>query len=292
LSWVKIDDRYPWHKKLAQAGPAMRAFAMALDITGKCHAAQHRTDGFLDDAILDDLYVVLPRRKGPAVRDVLVRVGRWERDEQRGGYWIHDYLAYNPSAEEQVAEREQTAERVRRHRGKKRGSNSVTQQKGNAVTRNAGNAGVTPTKRPPLDPPSPGPGEGGAGGEKPVPPLPPHGPRRAAPPSAPPASPSSAVASGDADSAGETRSPPDLSSENPGTGDQPPAAGDPNGQVLPAEAKAELDRQLGPGWRRGPRAKAEETRAEFEAKREEFLTQLRAFPSEEPSETESSSDAP
>jgi hypothetical protein len=128
--------------------------------------------------------------------------------------------------------------------------------------------------------PHPRPAEGGDGGN----PGEAAGRQRAAPPPAfsSPASPSSAVASGDADSAGETHPPPDLTSTNADPGDPP------NGQVpaLPAEARAELERLFGPSWRQGPQQQADETQADFEAKRERFHAELDAFFARNPSETE------
>lgn len=94
--WVKIDDGYPGHDKLLAAG----AEGMALDVAGMCWSAKRGTDGFVPDYAITVLY---PVKNPRGVASRLVQVGRWERDDVRQGWVIHDFLKYNPSAA-QVAE--------------------------------------------------------------------------------------------------------------------------------------------------------------------------------------------
>lgn len=94
MSWVKIDDRYAHHPKILAAGP----LAMALDIAGMCYAAAHETDGRIPTAALALLTPFLTPPKQRAAAAKLVEVGRWETIP--GGWQIHDFLAYNPSAAE------------------------------------------------------------------------------------------------------------------------------------------------------------------------------------------------
>jgi hypothetical protein len=102
MAWVKIDDGYARHTKLLAAG----AEAMALDVAGMCFVAERDTDGFIPDAYLSVVYPPLRNAKKWAER--LCVVDRWERDDDRGGYWVHDYLLFNPSS----SEREEQSKRA------------------------------------------------------------------------------------------------------------------------------------------------------------------------------------
>jgi hypothetical protein len=98
MSWVRLDDAYPRHPKILKAG----AEAFILDVSAICHSNCYGTDGFIADEILHSLSPLVHDPSSTAAR--LVVYGRWVRDEARGGYLIHDYLEYQPTAEE-VAER-------------------------------------------------------------------------------------------------------------------------------------------------------------------------------------------
>lgn len=105
MAWTKIDDGYRHHPKMLAAGLE----ALGLDVCAMTYASQHRTDGFIPDYAVAALY---PTPKSTKLVATLVKVGRWHRDDTRGGYWIHDYLAYNPSAEEAEAEAEARREKA------------------------------------------------------------------------------------------------------------------------------------------------------------------------------------
>jgi hypothetical protein len=122
LTWVKVDDDMPWHRKFRRTGD-LRALCLALDLTGMCHCAKYGTDGFVDDDDLPDVLDILPRsRRGPALA-LLVAVKRWELGEKDGrpGYWIRNYLRYNPSRTDQEAEKKRHAEATARWRARQRG---------------------------------------------------------------------------------------------------------------------------------------------------------------------------
>ncbi|MEO7173736.1 hypothetical protein [Flavobacterium sp.] len=99
VGWVKLDDQYRSHPKLVNVG----ADGLALDISGMCYCAAYLTDGFIPDAMVSTLFPV--RNLKSAVK-ALVNVGRWERDDTHCGYWIHDYLDYNPSHDKVTVDRE------------------------------------------------------------------------------------------------------------------------------------------------------------------------------------------
>jgi hypothetical protein len=96
VTWIKLDDGYAEHEKLLEAGP----HALALDIRGMCYCARRLTDGLVPSGAIPALMVDLD----PGALEALLRVGRWE--EAKGGYQIHDYLVYNPSKAEVLAERD------------------------------------------------------------------------------------------------------------------------------------------------------------------------------------------
>lgn len=122
MGWIQLDDGYAEHPKIVGLSDA----ALAMEIRALCYVGRRDTDGFVTDACLH----LLTRSASPAeVAAELVAVGRWARDDARGGYWIHDYLDYNPSSEQRRAKRAAAAERMRRLRSHDR-SQDVRANKG------------------------------------------------------------------------------------------------------------------------------------------------------------------
>lgn len=129
---------------------AVSVDACWLDICGMGYCAEYLTDGFISDAAIGDLDSRL-RRFRVYARE-LIECGRWERVE--GGYRIHDYLHYNPSAAEAAAEEQRRVES-----GRAGGERSVAvrrQRYGSAQPkREAHHEGLTsvlepqPSKQPP-----------------------------------------------------------------------------------------------------------------------------------------------
>jgi len=162
MPWVKIDDHFPQNPKIAKAGP----LAIAMQVAGLCYCNRELTDGFIPRAIARTLLDwEIERDDGEIwsfavssgggsdylscgwVIDLLVESEMW--DIVDGGYLIHDYLEFQPSREQVLAERNATAKRVsdwreRRKQDNKQGSNGVT----NAITNGSGNEPVTPTPVP------------------------------------------------------------------------------------------------------------------------------------------------
>lgn len=118
--WVKIDDRMPRHPKVAAVGP----LGFALDAAGICYVAEHLTDGFVPAGVVHGLFDmgevaaafgVTSDEMVDRIVGRLVAVGRWE-PQDGGGWWVHDYLEYNPSAAEVKERRDADAERKREMR--------------------------------------------------------------------------------------------------------------------------------------------------------------------------------
>jgi hypothetical protein len=104
---VRLDDQFADHPKVTTAGP----LCGWLYVCGLLYAARYLTDGFIPTAHVARL-AALPRPRQLAER--LVQGGLWEHAE--GGYRIHDYLVYNPTAAQVRRERDAAAERARRTR--------------------------------------------------------------------------------------------------------------------------------------------------------------------------------
>lgn len=136
MPWVKLDDQFLNNTKTRAAGVQGRA----LYIAGLLYCAQLLTDGRIP---AKDLPLVAASAEVPVRHaKVLVEFGLWERDPS--GYVVHDYLTYNPSAEQVRAERLAAAERMRRHRDRKNGVSD-------AVTNGVGSASPSPSLNVPKE---------------------------------------------------------------------------------------------------------------------------------------------
>lgn len=101
MAWVKLDDQFADHPKIIKAGP----LAGWLYICGLTYCGRYLTDGYIPRGQVRKLADV---DDATALADRLVAVGLWEEIED--GYVVHDYLEYNPTAEEVLATREARAE--------------------------------------------------------------------------------------------------------------------------------------------------------------------------------------
>lgn len=118
MAWVSIDDQFHDHPKAEQVGPLGRD----LYVAGLEYANRNLTDGFIPKATAGRLvsFYDIPGI-GVTVNpydivNLLLDAGLWIAVE--GGFEIHDYLDYQPSAEEVTRRREQKRERQQRWREK------------------------------------------------------------------------------------------------------------------------------------------------------------------------------
>lgn len=111
MAWARFDDRYWMHPKLLEAGLEARG----LDVAAICWSAGMSSDGFVPETALRQFGDSTRTRRRAIGR--LVAVGRWTHDEQKKGYWIHDFLDYNPSRAE--VEKRRQAERDRKALGRR-----------------------------------------------------------------------------------------------------------------------------------------------------------------------------
>lgn len=127
MPWVKLDDRFPSHRKIALLSD--RAFR--LHVSAICWCAENLTDGRISDR---ELALVTRVRGVKATAKQLEDAGLWDRTDD--GWQIHDYLDYNPSREQVLLERKKNAERQERFRRRKNGKPTPPS--------NGGSNGVTP----------------------------------------------------------------------------------------------------------------------------------------------------
>lgn len=103
MVWVKIDDQIAHHPKFIKAGPV----AAWLWVCGNAYCNKYLTDGFID---AEHLHAVSRVTNSKKWAERLVDVGLWDRVE--GGFQVHDFHDFNPSAEEVRSRR--TKDRLRK----------------------------------------------------------------------------------------------------------------------------------------------------------------------------------
>lgn len=99
MVWAKLDDRFHSNKKLAQLGARLLPGA-GLHSLAISWSASELTDGFIPTLQVHRL----AGKDTSSLERALVDVGLWE--EVANGYYIHDFLDYNPCREEVLAQRE------------------------------------------------------------------------------------------------------------------------------------------------------------------------------------------
>jgi hypothetical protein len=93
MPWVKLDDRFPAHRKIRKAWKADRG-AVGLWAMALAHVNEALQDGFVDPEWIEDQ---LPNaRERAAMTGTLVEAGLWEPFGD--GWMIHDFADYQPSS--------------------------------------------------------------------------------------------------------------------------------------------------------------------------------------------------
>jgi hypothetical protein len=122
MGWAKFDDQFTDHPKVVAAGPLAELLAMRAVI----HCARYETDGHVQSAQLPRLSLGISSPKKQVA--ALVRVGLWTDDPDGDGWWVHDFLDYHPSKEEQDLKRAEARNRMARNRAKKDPSSQGSSQ--------------------------------------------------------------------------------------------------------------------------------------------------------------------
>lgn len=116
MSWVRLDDGAPGHRKIVGLSDA----AFRLWIVGLTYCNQQANDGRFSAASARIMtgYLASPELGRSAIAE-LCAAGLWA--ETADGYEVHDYLEYQPSQEERVSANKAAAERMRKMRAAKHG---------------------------------------------------------------------------------------------------------------------------------------------------------------------------
>lgn len=145
MTWVRLDDDFGNHPKLREAGP----LGIAMQVVALCYCNKYLTDGFIPRSVIPSLLNL----EGLAMRcwegelvgggqnadwslivEDLIGAGLWH--EVDGGYQIHDYLEYQPSRAQVLAERAANAKRQAEWQAKKKASSN---RRHNATTNHTTN---------------------------------------------------------------------------------------------------------------------------------------------------------
>jgi len=133
MSWVKIDDGFVDHPKIAAVG----AIGAWLQLQALCYANRNLTDGFIPYGVAEsflgrgskrldgDQVWAVGETSGMAGRDLdeghwielMVAARLWE--PTAGGYRIHDYDQYQPSKSEVLAQRKRHAKNQQAYQQRK-----------------------------------------------------------------------------------------------------------------------------------------------------------------------------
>lgn len=164
MTWFKVDDSFSDHPKVKSIPRVERRGAVALWTLAGSYAARHTTDGFLFADDVEDL--------GCTKKDAraLVTARLWHQEGHtcercpavpKGKYLFHDWLDYQPSAEQVAAERKAAAERQKRARERAKSqreqgeSHTVTDGVTTPVSDAVSDAAVTPPVTVPPTRPDP-----------------------------------------------------------------------------------------------------------------------------------------
>lgn len=91
MAWIRLDDQIAHHPKFTKVSPS----ACWLYVAAIGFSQKYLTDGFLTFQSLSTLsHVRFPSK----LAQQLIRVGLWRRGKD--GYYIHDYLEFNESAQQ------------------------------------------------------------------------------------------------------------------------------------------------------------------------------------------------
>lgn len=131
MGWSRIDDGYMDHPKIMDAGP----WAELLDRRAMEHCAKYDTDGLVTKSGLRRISRDIPKVAARVL--ALVECGRWEVNEN-GGWWVHDFLKFNPSKAQRESIRE--SGRLRQKKWRDAVTNDVTNDE---VTKGRGGGSVS-----------------------------------------------------------------------------------------------------------------------------------------------------
>jgi len=124
MGWVRISDDFYDHPKFAEVGP----LGIAVWLAGLAHCNRNLSNGripyptaqrllhFEGIGVFTGNYSGEDAEVKHGIAELL-EAGLWTDDGK--AFWVHDYLDYQPSADEVKAKREANAARQAKHRDRK-----------------------------------------------------------------------------------------------------------------------------------------------------------------------------
>jgi hypothetical protein len=112
MSWARIDDSFPEHPKIQRISDK----AYRLHVNALCYCNRNLTDGVLSTAAVRAQKTAIRATKRHV--EELVDGALW--GPLTGGYEIHDFLEWNPSAAVVKRKRAEARERMEAHRSRER----------------------------------------------------------------------------------------------------------------------------------------------------------------------------
>jgi hypothetical protein len=137
MPWFKVDDTFYDHPKVKK----LSSHAVRLWLMSGSRSAHYLLDGWVDRTFVNTF------PNGSRSARALVAANLWYEGERDGepGWFFHDWADYQPMRADVERRRQQTRERVEKHRG-----NAVTNAACNAVSNAGCNAAPDPTRPDPL----------------------------------------------------------------------------------------------------------------------------------------------
>ena len=157
MSWIKLDDQWMDHPKIIRAGRDARDMWLA-SITW---CAKHLTDGVFPENLLPALAISagVDIANVKQIARVLLGVCLWDACEN--GYKVHDYLDYNPTKEQALANKEARkiagsaggrASAVAKRQANAKQNSSKIQANGQAKFKQKSTPSPSPSPSPSFDP--------------------------------------------------------------------------------------------------------------------------------------------
>jgi hypothetical protein len=143
MTWLRIDDKFPRHRKVAP----LSDLAFRLHLTALSHAAEHLTDGLITRDDVRTFPSIPSGKKLAAAIASLEARGLWDA-AGNSAWMLHDFLDWNPSAEHIRAKQAAACERMKRAR-----SQSVRANNERTFARSSPNP--VPTRPDPVNNPLP-----------------------------------------------------------------------------------------------------------------------------------------
>lgn len=127
MTFVAIDDQFPENKKVDK----LHDRAFRFHVTALCYCGRNQTDGHVSARAVKVIAAIVETQPKRWVTE-LVQAKLWAHDQEGDGFWINDYLEYNPSAEDVKARIEKSKNAANKRWGKDATGNATSNAPGTA----------------------------------------------------------------------------------------------------------------------------------------------------------------